>query len=216
VGITGKQATGVSQAGSDGRVQTFRTRDAIRSGLASDWPVPAGINLVGDDLQMANLELAGVQGRWTMQGEYAVSSYHNARLQFSDPIAGNAVYHGGYVQLLRFLTSDHDHYNKTTATFERLKPRENFFLVRGRDGGSISGLGAIQVGARYNYLNLNSQGLNGGILNNLTTGLNWFWNPNMKVQFDYSATQRNVSNTTNFPNGSGWANAWGARIACDF
>lgn len=216
VGISGKQATGVSQAGADGRVVTFRTRDAIRSGLASDWPVPAGINLVGNDLQMANLELVGVQGRWTMQSEYAVSSYHDARLRFSDPIAGNAVYHGGYVQLMRFLTSDHDHYNKTTATFERLKPRENFFLVRGRDGGSISGLGAIQVGARYNYLNLNSQGLNGGILNNLTTGLNWFWNPNMKLQFDYSATHRDVAQTTNFPNGSGWANAWGARIACDF
>ena len=216
VGMSGKQATGVSQAGFDGRVQTFRTRDAIRSGLASDWPVPAGINLVGDDLQMANLELAGVQGGWTMQGEYTVSSYHDARLRFSDPVVGNAVYHGGYVQLMRFLTSDHDHYNKQTATFERLKPRENFFLVRGRDGCSISGLGAIQVGARYNYLNLNSHGLNGGILNNLTTGLNWFWNPNMKLQFDYSATQRNVADTVNFANGSGWAHAWGARIACDF
>ena len=216
VGISGKQATGVSQAGADGHVQTFRARDAIRSGLAADWPVPAGINLVGDDLQMANLELAGVQGGWTMQGEYAVSSYQDARLRFIDPVAGNAVYHGGYVQLMRFLTSDHDHYSKQTATFERIKPRENFFLVRGRDGGSISGLGAIQVGARYNYLNLNSHGLNGGILNNLTTGLNWFWNPNMKLQFDYSATQRNVANTTNFANGSGWAHGWGARIACDF
>ncbi len=216
VGMSGKQATGVSQAGADGRVQTFRTRDAIRSGLASDWPVPAGINLVGDDLQLANLELAGVQGPWTLQSEYAVSSYQDARLRFADPVLGNAVYHGGYVQLLRFLTGEHDHYSKKTGTFERVIPRENYFLLRGCNGATVSGLGAIQIGARYNYLNLNSRGMNGGIVNNLTAGLNWFWNPNMKVQFDYSATHRNVSDTPNFPNGSGWAHGFGIRLASDF
>ena len=87
--MSGKQATGVSQVGADGRVVTFRTRDAIRSGLAADWPVPAGINLIGDDLQMANLELAGVQGQWTLQSEYAVSSYQAARLRVNDPVRGN-------------------------------------------------------------------------------------------------------------------------------
>jgi hypothetical protein len=39
VGISGRPATAVSQAGVPGGIQTFRTRDAIRSGLSADWPV---------------------------------------------------------------------------------------------------------------------------------------------------------------------------------
>ncbi len=58
---------------------------------------------------------------------------------------------------------------------------------------------------RYNYLDLNDQGLNGGLLNGYTTGLNWFWNPNMKMQFNYNITDRNVVNNINpaFATGSG-------------
>ena len=44
-------------------------------------------------------------------------------------------------------------------------------------------MGAWQVGVLYNHLDLTDQGLNGAILDNLTAGLNWFWNPNMKWQF---------------------------------
>ncbi len=39
IGISGRQASAVSQAGVAGRFQTFRTRDAIRSGLSAGWPV---------------------------------------------------------------------------------------------------------------------------------------------------------------------------------
>ncbi len=215
IGISGKQASAVGQAGVPGRVQTYRTRDAVRSGLSQDWPVPAGISLFGDDYQQVNAELVGVSGPWTMQGEYLVSGHQDARTDLAVPPAGTAIYHGGYVQLLCFLTGEHDRYDKKTGFFERVLPTRNFTR---RDCGGLAGFGggAWQAGARYNYLDLNDLGFNGGILHNQTYGLNWFLNPNMKAQFNYSATYRDVSQTVAFADGSGWIHGFGTRLAMDF
>lgn len=216
VGFSGRQATAVTNQGVSYRTMNFRTRDAVRAGLSGDWSVPAGITLVGDRMQWLNSELAGVYGPWTLQGEYLLSNLENASTSALAPVGNNAFYHGGYIQLLYFLTGENDHYNKQTGVFERVKPHENFFLIRNRCGGCGNGLGAWQVGLRYNYLDLNDNGLNGGILNNVTAGLNWYWNPNMKCQFNYSGTHRDVSQTTSFPAGSGWINGFGIRMAMDF
>ena len=81
------------------------------------------------------------------------------------------------------------------------------------------GTGAWQVGARYNYLDLNDKGLNGGILHNVSAGVNWFLNPNMKVQFNYMATYRDAPFAAigaNANPGDGWVNGWGLRLAHDF
>ncbi len=116
---------------------------------------------------------------------------------------------------LRFLTGESDNYSLERMALDRVKPFENYFWVRGEDG-QLFGRGAWQVGARYNYLDLNDQDINGGILHNFTAGLNWFFNPNTKWQFNYIATYRDVSQTVNFPDGSGWIHGWGIRVAHDF
>lgn len=214
VGVSGKQATAVSQAGVPGRVQAYRTRDAVRSGLSQDWPVPAGISLYGDDYQQVNAELALVAGPWTLQGEYLVSGHQDARARLTDPVAGTVVYHGGYIQLFRYLTDDYDRYDKKTGVFGRVLPSQN--VVRGgRHWGGFCG-GAWQLGARYNFLDLNDLGFNGGVLHNQTYGLNWFLNPNIKAQFNYSATYRDVAETVAFSEGSGWIHGFGTRVAMDF
>lgn len=212
LGLSGRQATAVRQNQS-ARSIDFRTRDAIRTGISQDWPVPAGIRLFGDDMQTVNAELAGVFGPWTLQAEYLVNSLQNARATAAGPLGVNAVYHGGYVQLLYYLTGDHDHYNKATGVFERVRPSQNFAY-----GSAGKGSGAWQVGLRYNYLDLNDSGLNGGLLHNLTFGLNWFWNPNMKMQFNYIATYRDTTGMTfTVPgDGNGWINGFGTRLAFDF
>lgn len=214
VGMSFRQASAVSQAGVPGRLQTFRTRDAIRSGLSADWPVPAGIVLFGDDMQWFNSELAMVRGPWTVQGEYLVSAFHDAGLAFGGPVDPNVTYHGGYIQVLRFLTDDFDHYNKKTGVFERVSPLHPYRMPIG--DSCCTGRGAVQAGVRYNYLDLNDSALNGGILHNFTFGVNWFLNPNMKLQGNYIFTHRDVSDTTAFPLGSGWIHGFGARIAIDF
>lgn len=215
VGFSFRQATAVSQAGVPGRIQTFRTRDAIRSGLSADWPIPAGIALYGDDMQWANAEFVMVRGPWTLQSEYMVSLFHDARVNFADAPDGTTTYHGGYVQLFRFLTDDYEHYDKKKGFFERVKPLHPYRMPIDGDE-SCFGLGAFQVGARYNFLDLDNSGFNGGILHNMTFGVNWFLNPNMKLQGNYIATFRDVADTSSFPAGSGWIHGWGGRIAIDF
>jgi phosphate-selective porin OprO and OprP len=213
VGFSGRHATAVSQAGVPGRIQTLRTRDAIRAGLSQDWPVPAGINLFGDDMQWLNSEFVMVRGPWTLQSEYLFSNFHDARTAFGNPLGNSVSYHGGYIQLLRYLTDDFDHYNKKTGVFERVEPSSKF--ARGSES-SCGGTGAWQVGGRYNFLDLNDGGLNGGTLHNFTLGLNWFLNPNLKFQWNYMATVRNVDEVAAFAAGSGVVHGFGTRMAWDF
>ena len=216
VAVSGRQATAVSQAGVPGRIQTFRTRDAIRSGLFVNWPIPAGISLFGEDMQWLNTEFVMVRGPWTMQSEYLVSTLHDARTTFAGIPDATTTYHGGYIQLFRFLTDDYDNYNKKSGVFDRVKPLHSFRALIGPEENGCRGIGAVQVGARYNYLDLNDSGFNGGLLHNATFGANWFMNPNMKLQANYSFTYRDVSETLDFPDGSGWIHGWGGRIAIDF
>lgn len=205
-------------------VYRYRTRDAIRSGISSTWPVPADTgNILMSHQTWLNTEVAAVRGPWTLQSEYLVDFSENVQTVNSTtgvagPNLGTAVYHGGYVQLLCFLTGENDRYSFERATFDRVIPYENFFLMPG-ECGNVFGLGAWQVGARYNYLNLNSAGIDGGILHNFSAGLNWFLNPNMKVQFDYMATYRLSDASVNVPvnrGGTGWIHGWGVRVAHDF
>jgi phosphate-selective porin OprO/OprP len=194
---------------------TFRTRDAIRSGLSVDWPVPASTgSLAGDDLQWLNGEMVAVSGPWTLQSEYLISFMQDAAPVIGNvvqPIVGDVFYHGGYVQILCFLTGEHDNYNKATGVFDRVIPHDNFYFRR---GCGPAGPGAWQIGARYNFLDLNDNGIDGGILHNLTCGLNWFLNPNMKLQFDYFATDRDAPLAGDL--GDGWIHGWGIRLAHDF
>ncbi len=190
----------------------LRTRDAIRTGLATSWPVPASTGpVVGDDMQWINGEVAAVYGPWTFQSEYLVSYLHDAAPILGNVVqsaVGTAMYQGGYAQLLYFLTGEHDNYNKGTGVFDRVIPHENFGWFR------KCGAGAWQVGARYNYLDLNDDGLDGGILHNGTFGLNWFLNPNMKIQFDTMATHRDAPFVNDL--GDGWIYGFGIRFAQDF
>ena len=200
----------------DDRIR-FRTRDAIRGGVSTQWPVPADITVFGDTMEWIDAEFAAVNGPWTLQAEWLVSFVHDARQvgNPASPTVDNLLYQGGYVQLLYFLTGESDNYSLERMAFDRVKPHENSFWVP-TDWGSCFATGAWQVGARYNFLDLNDQGINGGQLDNFTLGLNWFFNPNTKWQFNYIATHRDVSETATFPNGSGWIHGWGMRFAQDF
>lgn len=231
VGASARQATAVrtniggATSLHDIRLQQFRTRDAMRAGLSQNWPTPANITLTGDDMQWFNMEFAAVSGPLTLQGEYLFSFLHNAQgvnstaVPTLGPNVGTVNYNGGYIQALYFLTGDHDHYGKKVGFFERVRPAENFFWMRGADGSRAFAKGAWQVGMRYNYLDLNDKGLNGGVLNNVSGTVNWFLNPNMKMQFDYMATHRHTAfapiGANAFP-GEGWVQGWGMRLAHDF
>jgi phosphate-selective porin OprO/OprP len=177
----------------------FRLRDraVLRNGpgyalpvLADTGDIPASRRL------LIGPEFAAVCGPWTLQSEWAGEF-------ITGTPDGTLFFQGGYLQVLYFLTGEHQDYDKKEGAFGRVVPRGN--VARG-------GCGAWQVGLRFSYLDANSKSIDGGRLYDWTLGLNWFLNPNMKLQINAIATYREAPQGV----GSGWLTGVGARAACDF
>jgi phosphate-selective porin OprO and OprP len=153
-------------------------------------------------------EFAMVLGPLTIQAEYAAQFFVDA-IAANGQNQGTIFYHGGYVEALYFLTGEHQDYVRREGVFGRVVPN-NDLRWRKKDDG-YGGCGAWQVGVRFSYLDLNDKAIQGGRIYDWTAGLNWYLNPNMKVQFNYILEHRN---TPEVP--IGWINGFGVRAAYDF
>lgn len=202
----------------------FRSRGNLRSGAPGPLnPVFADTgSLFGDDEFQLGLELVGVLGPWTLQSEWTGAWVQEA-FTLANPVSaglqpppgtplGTYFSDGCYVEVLYFLTGEHRAYDVKKGFFDRVVPRRNFTWQR---GSCQRGPGAWQAGIRLSYLDLNDSGLEGGRLASITAGLNWFLNPNMKLQANYDATRRHFSNL-NGAAGDGQVHGFGVRCAFDF
>ena len=221
----------------------FRSRGSIRNGppgpLNSIY-ADSGL-LEGDWQNMIGLEFVGNNGPWSFQSEYFGSWLSNATTTSAGPLVtngfqpapgtdvGTVFYQGAYAEVLYFLTGESRTYSKLEYRFDRPVPHNNFYMLRGRGRSRRLQVseGAWQVGMRYNVLDLNSSGVNGGILNGCTLGLNWLLNPNARVYFNYDFTYRDFTSTpfkkdkgvvvpSTAYDGSGWIHGFGTRLAFDF
>ncbi len=129
--------------------------------FAADW-----VNLLG-------AEAAWVHGPLSVQGEYVGASVTGSADSDSQ------LFSSFYVQSSYFLTGEHRPYDRKTGTFGRVRPKRNFR----QDGG----WGAIEVAARYSYLDLRGGGLPDSArqLQDITLGANWYLNPNMRIMANY-------------------------------
>ena len=202
----------------------IRSRASLRNGPGPFNPSLADTNfsgrLYGDTETFVSPEAAIILGPWHFQSEYVAGYVNDTTFTpiASAPVdVGRVFFNGGYVQALYFLTGEHREYDRHGAKFERVVPRDNFDVTRDK---GWCGLGAWQIGARYGYLDLNNGPIDGGYVHDLTLGLNWFINPNAKMQFNYII--EDVSN--NVRNGAGVITAvnddiltgFGVRMAFDF
>jgi phosphate-selective porin OprO and OprP len=116
-----------------------------------------------------NAELASTWGPWHAQSEmrFNVMNLTNG---------GTAVFPTFYAQTGYILTGEHRPYNKPNAVLGRVKPT---------CAVGTGGAGAWELAARYSTVSLNSGGINGGSMQNMTYGLNWYLNDFTKFQFNY-------------------------------
>lgn len=169
----------------------LRSRGDLRIVSATLTPnfVDTG-NFFAEGQTMIDPELAIVWGPWTFQTEYTAGWFNGART--SNLPGGNALnnvfFYGGYAELLYFLTGENKSYNRQTGLFNQVVPTNNVNLAECK-------YGAWQVGARYDYMDLNSGLITGGMNQNGTIGLNWFLNPNVRFQFNVVLSYIN-NNTT--------------------
>lgn len=188
-----------------------RARLDARSSPSAFSPLVADTGLFfGSRQQMVIPEFVVVAGPWSFQSEYFASWVQRAAVPVPggfDTI-GTVYMQAVYGELHCFLTGEHREYSRESGAFTRVVPRRPLSWSRCGFGGC----GAWQVAARYTYLDLNDKAISGGSIHDMTIGLNWFLNPNMKVQWNYFLAHRNVAD----PAGDGFIQGFGTRFALDF
>ncbi|QDV24512.1 OprO/OprP family phosphate-selective porin [Aureliella helgolandensis] len=144
---------------------------ALPTGVPTNLPPFVDTGLIATDhVNLANVELAMSYGSFYAQSEAIVAVV--SRQDDSALTLPGAYANAGY-----FLTGESRPYNGKGGVFGRVQPNRSV----GKDGG----IGALELAGRWSYIDLNDKNIQGGRLNNLTSGLNWYINPNTKFQFNY-------------------------------
>ena len=144
-----------------------------------------------DSVQTYGPELLAIEGPLAVQAEATFTAVQNARLLYVNPgrNIGNPMFWGTYGEVSYILTGEHRGYDKRLGTYDRIKVKNN----AGWSPNGPCGWGAWQVAYRYSYLDLNDTGIQGGVLQQHTFGLNWYLNDNAKIQFNYTNIYRDVT-----------------------
>ncbi len=143
---------------------------------------------------IVGLESLLIHGPFSVQGEFIQSFV--SRKGYSS--AG--YFEGLYVYTSYILTGEHRKYNRDMANVSGVTPRENFSIKKWTPG-------ALEIAARYSYLDFNSTDVKGGALSDITIGFNWYLNPNMKIMTNYVHAH---------PNGVGDADIIAVRCQANF
>lgn len=157
----------------------FRTRSELRS--EPRW-LDTGRIRGAEAYEIVGLETILNVGPFQVVGEYMPNW-----VQRDDTTAGTGpdlFFHGGYVYVAYMLTGEHVPYDRESGTIGRVKPFEDFFFVRRCSGRLGNGWGAWQAALRYSYLDLTDEDIRGGVENDVTLGLVWYFNPYANLQFN--------------------------------
>ena len=143
----------------------YQTRPESRMApiFANTGDIPA------TDMACYGLEVAWVDGPWSLQGEY-LNNY------VGDAVRQN--FYGFYAYGSYFFTGESRHYDTTTGFFTRLKPKQDLSFSSG-------GFGAVEAALRFSYVDLSAGPFKGGVLRSVTAGLNWYLHANCKVRLNY-------------------------------
>lgn len=160
----------------DGRVRLCVLPETHEGILALDTGT-----FLAERLHRGGLEAAVVAGPLSVQGElYGLWTV-------GGPTGTDKQFYGAYVFASYFLTGEHRHYERKRGVFNRLTPLTNFWWVKTREGTSF-GWGAWELAARWSWTDLDEPTLVSplaGQMHNITFGVNWYWNPQMRMMFEW-------------------------------
>lgn len=154
--------------------------------------------------------LIGLEGVLNIGAFNITGEYMRVNVDRRDGVGEDVAFDGYYGQISYFLTGEHRAWNRKNGTLDRVKPFENFFMVKDRDGALQSGWGAWELAARYSHADLTDFDILGGEGESLTIGMNWYWNAYARMQFNYI-----TGRITNAPS-LGDYEIFGIRMMVDF
>ncbi len=164
----------------DGDAVRFRAQPEERVGAAVPnipFFVDTGL-FPAEYYQLFGVESAFVWGRFSMQSEAIVTPVESTA-------GGNPTFYGWYAYASYFLTGESRPYRRDIGAFDRVIPFENFFRV-GTDSGIMMGSGAWELAIRYSHLDLDDALIRGGVLREITCGVNWYMTPYLHANFNYN------------------------------
>jgi phosphate-selective porin OprO/OprP len=190
--------------------------NGVNPGNSSRW-VDTG-SIIADSASIFATEFLAIAGPLSFQAE-AVWTYANNAV-VNNVNQGNLGFSGYYVQVSYFLTGEHREYDRR---FGRLGAHyipnvfNPFWFLKDENGRWSWNTGAWELAARWSHLSLDDGLVQGGQLDGLELGLNWYLNNNMKVQFEYLHNNRYHKSATT-PNGgiSGNLDGFGIRTQLSF
>lgn len=206
----GHWAVSATTAAVDGGTNETRFRHRAEARSMSRW-----IN-TGKVADANNYELIGVEWARNIGKLQIVAEFENLWMTTDADITAH--YYGGYVYAAYFLTDDYMPWARKSGTLGRIKPSTEF--IRNSDSDAEQGMGAWQVAVRWSWADFSESTTIatqpnpnefGVMADALTVGLNWYWNANARMQFNWSN-----GDITNAAGGIGRYDIVGARFMVDF
>lgn len=193
--------------------------------------------LQADHANYWNFQAALNMGPLLLQSEYYYTTVANVRRGLAAPGTPRLVspdFQGWYAQVSYFLTGEYHPLNRLLGRLQRVRPNENWFLVRrgekGHYDGCCYGWGAWEVAVRYDWLDLNNRALgsfpaipgvansgaaaitSAGLEQDFTFSISCYMNPNTRIQMNYIHAWRG----TPIPNQRGTLDCLAVRLWWDF
>lgn len=208
IGATGSVRANPYERGTELPVAVTNVSPLVRAGISSQ--VPNILNTrafyTREGTQLYTLCYNHSWGPFSMGAQYDGQFFNQSYVgglprsdgSLPDKVkpVGDLYFDGGAIEFLCFLTrGDHRTINKNFPCYGQVIPAENFsFTRKGSSGESAHGLGAWEVGAKYDIVRAqfdvpgSPDTVRGGYLNAFTLGLNWYLNPNASVMANYIYT----------------------------
>lgn len=118
-----------------------------------------------------NVEFARQYGPFMLEAEYTMPFVHRVNVYNASASQDTVRFSGWNIQTRYLLTGEHHAYSVRDGNFGALNPEGPY--------------GAFEVAARYDFLNLNQKNVRGGSAHDLTLGLNWYLNQNLRLSANY-------------------------------
>jgi phosphate-selective porin OprO/OprP len=127
----------------------------------------------------SNYELLGLEGVFNYGPLHIEGEYQQVQMQRVN--AADLQFSGGYIYAAWFLTGENMVWDRQTGQLGRVQPYSHFFRVRTTDGFIDGGWGAWQIAARYSHGDLSNLNIHGGISDEVTFSLVWYFNSHSKL-----------------------------------
>jgi phosphate-selective porin OprO/OprP len=154
-------SVGIGVKTQDYKGDTIRMKQAAESDLVEDKYVSTKIKEVNSILD-TNLEALYIYDKYTLQGEMTHRGV--------DAQKGNYNFYSYYLQGSYFVLGKGKDFKRSTSTIAGVKPTKD---------------GAVELAVRYSYLNLNDKDEQGGEQQDVTFGVNWYIDDNLRVSGNY-------------------------------